>query len=205
MADRDDQELLARIRQGDEGAFSTIVDRHHAALRRFARTFVSSDASAEEVVQDTWMAMLDGLENFEGRSSLKTWLFRILLHRATTKGVREARSIPMAPLRDDEDGVPSAASARFDGRGRWAEPPRRWDVNTPQTDLLRRELGEQLELALRDLPPRQRTIVMLRDALGWSAQEVCNVLDVSETNQRVILHRARTRLRDALERYSREG
>ena len=201
--DREDQDLVARLRQGDETAFAALIDRHHAALRRLARTFVSSDAVAEEVAQDTWVAVLDGLAAFEERSSLKTWIFRILVNRAKTKGVREARSVPMSALAsDDEESAEDAVdSSRFDGRGMWSAPPQRWETDTPEKLLHRKELVGELERAISQLPERQRSVVVMRDALGWSSEEVCNVLELNETNQRVLLHRARSRLRTMLEDY----
>ena len=201
--DREDQDLVARLRQGDETAFAALIDRHHAALRRLARTFVSSDAVAEEVAQDTWVAVLDGLAAFEERSSLKTWIFRILVNRAKTKGVREARSVPMSALgSDDEESAEDAVdSSRFDGRGMWSAPPQRWETDTPEKLLHRKELVGELERAISQLPERQRSVVVMRDALGWSSEEVCNVLELNETNQRVLLHRARSRLRTMLEDY----
>ena len=201
--DREDQDLVARLRQGDETAFAALIDRHHAALRRLARTFVSSDAVAEEVAQDTWVAVLDGLAAFEERSSLKTWIFRILVNRAKTKGVREARSVPMSALgSDDEESAEDAVdSSRFDGRGMWSAPPQRWETDTPEKLLHRKELVGELERAIAQLPERQRSVVVMRDALGWSSEEVCNVLELNETNQRVLLHRARSRLRAMLEDY----
>lgn len=201
--DRDDQALVARLRQGDEAAFAALIDRHHGALRRLARTFVSSDAAADEVVQDTWVAVLDGLSTFEERSSLKTWIFRILVNRARTKGVREARTVPMSSMGSDDEDAPEPVvdAARFDGRGMWSAPPQRWESDTPSKLLLRKELVGELERAIAQLPERQRSVVVMRDALGWSSEEVCSVLELNETNQRVLLHRARSRLRAMLENY----
>jgi len=182
MCDRDDRELLAQLQRGDDGAFAALIDRHDAALRRTALAFVSTAASADEVVQDTWLAVLAGVAGFEGRSSIKTWLFRIAINRAKTRGTREARTVPMPEL-DDTDA------------------PERWNADTPKHCLLRKELSSTIEAAIRCLPERQRTVVVLRDALGWSADEVCSELDLHETNQRVLLHRARARLRAILEHY----
>jgi RNA polymerase sigma-70 factor, ECF subfamily len=201
----DDRRLVARLRAGDEAAFAALVDRHHAALRRLAVMFVPSVAIAEEVVQDAWVAMLDGLAGFEGRSSVKTWLFRVLINRARTRGQREARVVAAAELTGPEEMPPAVDPRRFNDRGRWAAPLARWDADTPETLLLRHELSRELEAALRALPERQRTVVVLRDALGWTAEEVCNVLDIQETNQRVLLHRARARLRDFLEHSQGQG
>jgi RNA polymerase sigma-70 factor (ECF subfamily) len=202
MADRDESRLVAELRAGNEQAFAALVDRYHAAMRRLARTFVSTDAAADEVVQDAWLVVLDGIAKFEERSSFKTWLFRILVNRARTKGTREARTVPMSALPADEDGdAPAVDPSRFDPRGRWSAPPARWDAETPKQLVLRQELVAALEQAIRELPERQRTVVVLRDVLGWTSDEVCNVLELEETNQRVLLHRARARLREMLEDY----
>ena len=202
MEDRAESDLIAKLRAGDEPAFAMLVDRYHAAMRRLARTFVSTDAAADEVVQDTWIVVLDGIAKFEERSSFKTWLFRILVNRARTKGVREARTVPASSLAPDDEGDPSAVDpARFDQRGMWSTPPGRWDGDTPEALVLRQELVTVLEQAIRGLPERQRTVVVLRDVLGWTSDEVCNVLELEETNQRVLLHRARSRLREMLEDY----
>ena len=184
MTHRNDQELLARLLRGEAAAFATLLDRYHAALHRTARAFVSTDASAEEVVQDTWLAVLGGLPSFEGRSSIKTWIFQILINRAKTKGAREARTIPVATMPDDEGIEPSLSE--------------RLDIETPKKLLLRKELAGELAAAILGLPARQRTIVMLRDALGWTPQDVRDALAVNEVNQRVLLHRARSRLRASL-------
>lgn len=194
----DSAALLARLRAGDEAAFGTLVDRYHPALVRLARTFVSSDAAAQEVAQDTWAGALAGLAAFEGRSSVKTWLFRILVNRARTKGVREARSVPMSALGADDDDGPAVAPERFNERGMWAAAPTAW-TRSPEELLAQRETLTALEAAMAALPERQRQVVLLRDMLGWTSDEVCNVLEVTETNERVLLHRARARLRAALE------
>jgi len=190
MAPRDDSDLVRRLRRGDEEAFITLIDEHHAALRRTALVFVSTAASAEEVVQDTWVAVLDGLRSFEGRSSIKTWIYRILINRAKTRCMREARSLPVSAIHGDDAPDPAE---RLD------------DANTPTELLLRKELAAALAEAMLDLPERQRAVVMLRDALGWSPEDVCTALAVNETNQRVLLHRARSRLRASLEHYRAAG
>ncbi len=201
MSEQDERALVARLREGDEAAFTALIERYHGPLRRLARTFVSSDAAADEVVQDTWVAVLDGLAGFEERASVKTWIFRILVNRARTKGEREARSVPVSALGSGDDTESAVDPGRFDDRGMWSAPPDKWDANTPEKLLLEREAIAELEIAIRELPERQRQVVVLRDALGWTAEEVCNVLGVEETNQRVLLHRARSRLRERLERH----
>lgn len=202
MALPDDETLLVGLRAGNEAMFAALIDAHHHAMVRLARSFVGNDAVAEEVAQETWSALLAGLATFEGRSTLKTWLFRVLVNRAKTRGVREARAVPMSSLsgsNDDGDG-PTVDPDRFNGRGMWSQPPTEWEV-TPADLLMRRETVEALERALDELPERQRQIVLLRDALDWDAEEICNVLGISETNQRVLLHRGRARLRTLLEQH----
>lgn len=199
MAPSDDTHLLARLRAGDAAAFDALVEKHHGRLKRLARMFVSTDASADEVVQDTWLAVLDGLADFEGRSSLVTWISRILVNRAKTKGVREARTTPFSAMSDGEDDDGELELDRFNAKGKWSAPPIRWDDETPDKLVGNQRAMARLEIELRQLPERQRLIVVLRDTLGWTAEEVCNALEINETNQRVLLHRARTRLRARLE------
>ncbi|HEU4733536.1 MAG TPA: RNA polymerase sigma factor [Kofleriaceae bacterium] len=193
MRDREDKELVARLQQGDEAAFEVLFDRHHDALRRTARGLVSTSASAEEVVQDTWVAVLGGLRSFEGRSSIRTWIFRILINRARTRSAREARIVPASAIARAGDGAEPAAEAE------------RCDPDTPNQLLLRKELAGELEAAMLDLPERQRAVVVLRDALGWSPEDVCSALRLNETNQRVLLHRARSRLRVSLHHHRAGG
>lgn len=196
-ASAEDRQLVERLKSGDEATFTLLVRTHHASLRRVARHFVSSDALAEEVAQECWGAVLEGLASFEGRSSFKTWMFRILVNRAKTRGVREARSVPMSALGgDDDDETPAVDADRFRADGHWATPPARPD---PERLLASSQLGAALTSALAQLPERQRQIVVLRDVEGWSSEEVCNILGLTETNQRVLLHRARSKLRKVLE------
>jgi len=198
----DDTELIARLRAGDGDAFDALVTKHHGRLKRLARMFVSTDASADEVVQDTWVAVLAGLDTFEARSALGTWISRILVNRAKTKGVREARTTPLSAIGDGDEGSDDAAvvdAARFGANGKWSAPPIRWEDETPEKLVGNHEAMALLETELRQLPERQRVIVVLRDTLGWTSEEVCNALEINETNQRVLLHRARSRLRARLE------
>lgn len=191
--DRDeDAELLARLRAGDEQAFVILVRRHHAAMLRLARGYVPSMAVAEEVVQDAWLGVLRGIARFEGRSSVRTWLLRILVNRARTAGTRERRSVAIGDLEPAVDG------SRFDDTGHWAEPPERW-VEEVEGRLDAAKLADRLRSAIDDLPGRQREVVTLRDIEGLTSEEVCSVLDISEGNQRVLLHRGRSRLRQVLE------
>jgi RNA polymerase sigma-70 factor, ECF subfamily len=190
--EREDEALLARLRAGEQDAFMALVKRHQAGLLRLARTFVASDAIAEEVVQDTWLAVLRGLDRFEGRSSLKTWLMQILVNRARSTGVREHRSVAVP------DAGPVVDRARFDASGAWMSPPQHW-VEDSDDRLLAEGLAPLIQMTLDELPPRQREVVLLRDVEGLSSKEVREVLDISEGNQRVLLHRGRSRLRESLE------
>jgi len=207
----DDARLVEALRRGDEAAFLTLVQQHQAALLRLAQVYVSSRASAEEVVQETWLGLLQGLARFEGRSSLRTWLFHILINRARTRGKREGRSVPFSELWrfEDEPDEPSVDPSRFRPAeerwaGHWVSFPQRWD-GLPEQRLLAKEIQERIAAAVRKLSPAQQTVIVLRDIEGWSTPEVCNVLGVSETHQRVLLHRARARVRQALETYLAEG
>jgi RNA polymerase sigma-70 factor (ECF subfamily) len=197
-----ESELLHRLRAGDTEAFGMLIDRHHGALLRLAQAFVPSRAVAEEVVQETWLAVLEGLGSFEGRSSLSTWIYRILTNRAKTRGSRERRNVPMGGVAGGgDDSEPAVDPARFDERGMWGAPPRRWEADAADRLAMNREALGRLEAALSELPAGQRAVVTLRDIEGLSSEEVCNVLEISETNQRVLLHRGRSKLRAALEDY----
>lgn len=200
-----DEALVEQLRAGDEAAFAGLIADYQGRLLRLARAFVKDQGTAEEVVQETWLGVLKGLRSFEGRSTLKTWIFRILINRAKTRGVREARSIPLSELGDSDGELgPTVDARRFRADGSWADPPRRWDNDTPEALLLRGETRRRLEQALEDLPARQRAVLVLRDIEGVSAAEVCNMLDVADTNQRVLLHRARAALHRTLEGYLSE-
>jgi RNA polymerase sigma-70 factor, ECF subfamily len=187
----DDAQLLEGARAGDEQAFVTLVERYQGPLRRLARTYVPTDAVAEEAVQETWMGVVRGIDRFEGRSSFKTWLFRILVNRARSAGAREPRDVPL-----DQQG-PSVPAARFDGRGAWVHPIEPWEQSDDR--LVAESWSKALVAALSQLPPRQREVVLLRDVEGLESTEVCNALGITEGNQRVLLHRARSRLRGTLE------
>jgi RNA polymerase sigma-70 factor (ECF subfamily) len=194
--------LVARLRGGDEAAFRALVEQYHGMLLRLALVFVASRAIAEEVVQETWVGVLNGLPSFEGRSTLKTWIFRILTNRAKTRGVREGRSVPFSALSDpDDEHDPAVDPTRFKPNGRWMAPPRRWDDDTPEKLAMQEEALRRLERAIQELPPNQRAVLTLRDIDGLESAEVCNILEISETNQRVLLHRARSKLRRVLEEY----
>jgi RNA polymerase sigma-70 factor (ECF subfamily) len=192
-----DGELLLRLRSGDERAFVSLVQRYQEQMLRLATSFVPSQAVAEEVVQDTWLALLRGLDGFEGRSSLKTWLFGILVNQARTTGTREHRSVPVP------DPEPAVDPARFDASGGWADPPERW-LEAAEGRLEAGKLADRLRALMDELPARQREVVLLRDVEELSSEEVCSVLAISDGNQRVLLHRGRSRLRQLFEDEFRE-
>jgi RNA polymerase sigma-70 factor, ECF subfamily len=191
----DDLVLLGRLRSGDERAFEALVNRYDGSLRRVARTFVRTPSAVDDVVQETWLGVLRGLHAFEGRSSLRTWIFSILVNQARTRARRDARSLPFSAL-ETEDG-PSVDPEAFGADGRWASAPPRLDGD-PETGLLSGELRSQLLRTVEALSDEQRAVITLRDLVGCSAPEVCEVLDITDGNQRVLLHRARTRVRNAL-------
>lgn len=197
----DEAALLAVLKAGDESAFMELVEAWGPAMLRLARTHVSSQAVAEEVVQEAWVGVLRGIDRFEGRSSLKTWVFRILVNNAKTRGVRESRSVPFSSAEPGDGGAePSVDPDRFRGtEDRWPGHWQRAPEPFPEDGLLERETRDVALAAIAALPPRQREIVTLRDIEGFSAEEACNALDISETNQRVLLHRARSKVRQALE------
>jgi RNA polymerase sigma-70 factor (ECF subfamily) len=205
----DDLQLVAALRRRDERAFVALIDRFHPSLVRLALTYVHNRAVAEEVAQETWQGVLEGLDRFEGRAGLKTWIFRILTNRAKTRGQREGRAVPFSALAGpDEEAerpdVPAVEPDRFRAeepwRDHWVSAPRPWE-GAPEAHLLRKETRRVVEEAVATLPPGQRDVIVLRDVEGCSADEVCAIVGVSEANQRVLLHRARSRVRRALERY----
>ena len=203
-AERSDAQLVERLRGGDEETFRALVREWNPSLLRVAQIFVPSRAVAEEVVQETWLRVLGALDRFEGRSSLKTWVFRILANTAKTRAQREGRVIPFSSLQDPAR-VPEAAvdADRFlpddhpQHPGGWASPPR----DLPEERLLAAETRARIAEAIDKLPASQRAVIMMRDIQGWSSDEVRNALDITEVNQRVLLHRARAKVRNALEDY----
>jgi len=201
----EERRLVDALRAGDESAFTRLVEEYGPAMLRVARMFVSSRAVAEEVVQEAWVGVLNGIGRFEGRSSLKTWIFRILTNTAKTRAVREGRSVPFSSLAGEDEEGGAVDADRFLGDdtrfpGHWAAPPQRWEA-APEGRLLAAETLEVLEREIAKLPANQAVVVTMRDVEGFDADDVCNALDISETNQRVLLHRARTKLRRALEEY----
>ena len=207
-----DAELVAQLRAGDERAFRQLVEQWSPAMLRLARTFVGTSQSAEDVVQDAWIGMLRGLDRFEGRCSLRSWVFTIVVNRARTRGVRESRTIAWSTLgTPDDDRGPTVDPDRFQGPdgeypGHWTSTgaPQRWD-ESPERHVLNEEAIGLVEAALERLPPRQRLVVSMRDVVGLSAEETCDTLGVTAVNQRVLLHRGRAALRGELERYHRAG
>jgi RNA polymerase sigma-70 factor (ECF subfamily) len=206
-----DRELLERLRAGDEDAFMDLVDALQPAMLRVARMYVSSQAVAEEVVGDAWLGVLKGLDRFEGRSSLRTWIFRIVTNIAKTRGQREGRSLPFATLAGDDLDAPTFDPSVFlaadDARSpnHWSSIPSDW-TGIPEDRLLGAETLRVVRETLDTLPPMQAEVLRLRDVLGWTSEEVRNALDLTETNQRVLLHRARAKVRRALERdFEREA
>lgn len=197
-------ELLTALRSGDERAFVTLLDTYGPAMRRVALTFVRSRDVADEVVQEAWVGVLRGLDRFEGRSTLKTWLFRIVANTAMRRAVREARTVPFSAF-ETESEEPAVSPERFRGPGDrypggWVSFPAPWE-NRPELALAGKEVREVISSAIEALPPGQRVVITLRDVDGWTADEVCSVLELTETNQRVLLHRARAKVRAALESY----
>jgi RNA polymerase sigma-70 factor (ECF subfamily) len=203
---RNEREVLDALRRGDQEAFRRLVERHTPVLMRLAAVHVPSRAVAEEVVQETWLGVLAGLDGFQGRSSLRTWIVSILLNNARSRGKREGRTLPFSALRrSGEEGreEPVVPRRRFERwgqhAGHWARPPVEWE--SPVERLATNATRQVMLGAIADLPERQREVIALRDICGWSAAETCNALDLSETNQRVLLHRARSKVRMALERH----
>ncbi len=204
-ASSDDLATVQQLLAGDEATFTAVVERLHPSLIRFALLFVASREVAEEVVQDTWVAVLNGLSSFQGRSALKSWIFSIAANRAKTRAIRERRTITFSELSAPGDDEPAVDPDRFSSGGAWSAPPGRWDRDTPEKLLLRQEALAVVAAAIAELPPSQQAVVTLRDVEGLDAAEVCNVLEISDTNQRVLLHRGRSKVRSALERYTLEG
>jgi RNA polymerase sigma-70 factor, ECF subfamily len=206
-ANEDEERLVEALRGGDEAALVKLVRLHGSTMLRVARLYVSSDAVAEEVVQETWLAVLTGIDRFEGRSSFRWWLFRILANRARTRAMAEGRTVPFAALTDRELAAAehSVEADRFRGAGErfahhWTSSPERW-AELPEERLLSHETVAVVERAAAALPPAQRAVITLRDIVGWDADEVCDQLGITAANQRVLLHRARAKVRRALARH----
>jgi len=207
----DDAELLSALKQRDERAFVALVERYQRPLLRLALVYCRSLAIAEEIVQDTWLGMIQGIDRFEGRASLKTWLFQILVNRARTRAEREGRDVSFSSLAEGAEapGEPAVPPERFrpiDDKwpNNWALPPHSWGESA-DAGLLAGETMDLVKRAIAQLPSAQQQVITLRDIEGWPAEDVCNVLMISETNQRVLLHRARSRVRGALEGHFNDG
>jgi RNA polymerase sigma-70 factor (ECF subfamily) len=198
-----DGELVARLRSRDDAAFALVLDAWSGGMTRVARSIVSTHGSAEEVVQDAWLAVVQGIGRFEGRSSLKTWVHRILVNTAKRRALREGRQVSWSPV-TGEDDTPTVDPARFGGPGdrfpgHWLAFPAPWP--SPEQGMLAGEVQAQVEAALAELPARQRVVITLRDVEGYGSDEVSSILETSAANQRVLLHRARAFVRGKLEEY----
>jgi len=200
-----DEVLVQRLRDGDEETFALVLDTWSGGMLQLAMSFVSTKATAEEAVQETWLAVIKGISDFEGRSALKTWVYRILVNTAKARGTKESRTVPFASLLPEEEG-PTVEPSRFRDpgeryAGHWAvgREPRNWHI--PEDHVLRGEVRQVIAQALDELPSRLRTVITLRDLAGYGSEEVCALLEISPGNQRVLLHRARAFLRRKLENY----
>ena len=202
-SEQDEQRLVRLLKARDERAFAELLEQHHGSLVRLATTFVRDRAVAEEVVQETWIAVIRGLNGFRGESTLKTWIFRILINRAKTRALRERRTVPFSALETDLD-EPAVDPERFLDAGHprwpghWASPPADWQA-LPEERLLAVETDELIRSVIDQLPPTYQQVITLRDIEDWDSNEVCQLLEISEGNQRVLLHRARSKVRAALE------
>jgi len=201
-------DLLEALRRGDERAFARLVDRHHASMVRVARLYVASTPAAEEVAQEAWLGVLQGLATFQGRCTLKAWIFSIVGNCAKTRGARDKRMVPLSSLgREDQDGGASVEPERFLDEshprwsGHWSKPPEAWSDER----LVAQETVRAIGAAMEALPPAQRAVMTMRDVEGLGSEETCQVLGISEANQRVLLHRARSKVRKAMESFMDEG
>ncbi len=206
LATASEEELVAALKGGDEAALTVLVERHHKPMLRVAGMYLRDSHAAEEVVQDTWIAVLTGIDRFEQRSTFKTWLFHILANKARSRWVRDQRSVPLSSLASDDPDARAGPAVDPDHfqppghrwAGHWAVPPANW-ARIPEEQLLARETIEVVRDAIDELPPRQRQVIVLRDVEGWPAEEVCAAVEISDGNQRILLHRARSHVRAALE------
>jgi RNA polymerase sigma-70 factor, ECF subfamily len=202
----EEERVLRGLRSGEESAFAALVDRYSASLLRVALVYVRDRAVAEDVVQETWLGVIRGIDRFEGRSSLKTWIFRILANTAKTRGERERRTVPFSALNGTGPAEPAVEPERFldadhaTWPGHWASAPASWE-DVPEDRLLAGETLDRIREAIAELPATQAQVITLRDVEGWGAEEVCDLLGISEGNQRVLLHRGRSKVRRALEDY----
>ncbi len=198
-----EREIVERLRNRDEAIFEFLLDNYHASMIRIAQIYLAERELAEEIVQETWLAVFEGISRFEGRSSLKTWIYSILVNRSQTRAQREGRSIAFSLLDTFNADEPTVEEERFTNPrfpGHWSLPPESWE-NVPEAHLLSEETQSIIHRAIERLSANQREVITLHDVEGWSAEEVCNVLNISESNQRVLLHRARAAVRCELEKY----
>jgi RNA polymerase sigma-70 factor (ECF subfamily) len=200
-----EDELVARIRSGDHDAVRDLVTRHHAALIGLARTIVKSRETAEDVAQETWIAVMTGIDRFDGRSSLATWIIAILLNKARTAARRAHRYVPLAAETGDDLGEPAVDPARFSAGGHWVEPPMSFAGADPERVVAGRQMWKHVAAAMETLPPAQRAVLILRDVEGRDAAEACALLEISPENQRILLHRARAKVRATVEAILRAG
>jgi RNA polymerase sigma-70 factor (ECF subfamily) len=201
-----DAELVVGLRDGVETTFALLLDAWSPGMLRTARAYVSSAEAAEDVVQETWLAVIRGIDRFEGRSSLRTWVYRILINTAKTHGVKDSRTIAWSALSGADDAGPTVDPSHFQGPGEpypghWRQFPDAWPASSPETEVMWREARAMVEAVLADLPHRQRVVITLRDVQGYTAEEVCSILDITAGNQRILLHRARAVVRRRLEDY----
>lgn len=199
----DEGELIRRVRAGERDAFAALIARYGGALLRFARLLVHDEVTAREMVQDAWLAVLYAMDGLEERAAFRTWLFRILASRAKT--TRDGRAAPLSAGAGPSAHEPAVEPGRFDVRGMWADPPARWTDDTPEKLALRRETRAVMEAAIDELPPAQKALLVLRDLEGLEMDEIRDLLDIAVANQRVLLHRARARVRRALEAHERSA
>ena len=204
----DEPQLISALRAGDDHAFMQLVDAYHVKMVRLAQSFVGNAMVAEEVAQEAWLGVLRGVQRFEGRSSLQTWIFTILTNCARTRAQREQRTVPFSDVFvAEDDDEPTVDPGRFQQEGRWRghwqDGPSSWR-EIPENRILAQETLDLVRSAIESLPPNQRTVILLRDVDGVEAADVCNILQISESNQRVLLHRARAKVQAALARYLSE-
>jgi len=201
----DDGELFRRVRAGERDAFAALVARHGGPLLRFARLLVHDDVTAGDLVQDAWLAVLDAVEGFDERAAFRTWLFRILATRAKSRAMRIGRAAPFSAAATPSAHEPAVEPERFDARGMWADPPARWTEDTPEDLALERETRAVIEAAVDELPLAQKAVLVLRDLEGLEMDEIRGLLDIAKPDQRVLLHRARSRVARALDAHARGG
>lgn len=196
----EDDDLCERLERGEEQAFRDLFRQHHAHMVRLARAFVADRAAAEEVAQDTWLAVLTGIGGFERRSSLKSWIYAILVNKARTRAGRDRRTISLPDFaQEGASAEPAVNPSRFDSRGYWVDPPRLWHDLNPERVVAGQQLWAHVMRAIEDLPPSQRAVILMRDVEGQGSEETCSMLGLTEANQRVLLHRARARVRQVVE------